>query len=602
MQKDILIEYYPDVHSKTSLATYDYQMLLDSSKNYKVDYFTGKQRDTQMAALAFALQPELPDTAEIAKINGVDYQMTKASFIDMLNRKDDYLATVLFETKVDQTKQDAKIKQAAKTKTDLATNNQTKPTENQANKQIIEYQPAGSHAYKEVDFNEHVPADKEKVRKIGLSKLSYVFNYHDLKSLLTGKHANELFSKPIGIVPSNGKITANRRKSFSDNAGLDSHALDNAEATKIGTVENTVNKNKYIIYTFTVKDNVETKLETKDVKSDVKAAEPKAKLETNATNSETKAVEPEPKSEVNTAKSETQLTQPETKATKPDENAENKESSENMMPNTTNQTQANTQKSTNQDDVEVPVPKTDMSKFKSAAEPKTQNMPNQTAQTNVNANNDTETQPMTFPNVLVDGGGNTSTKDEMDFVAQMFNGNANSNTSAKTAPVEPKKTTTVKPETNQTAKSEQKMPTATNSIDTSKVEHKLDSINRKIDQVLIATNAVKNAVTKDQSEQTASVQPENQPIGPNPNHDAKDETLQELIARQSNLTKAQLKSIPQAVINFCFSKNAVSPMARANAIFKLNEILMKGPIPEEYKCLTDPELYLKVVHLLSWFN
>ena len=577
MQKDILIEYYPDVHSKTSLATYDYQMLLDSSKNYKVDYFTGKQRDTQMAALAFALQPELPDTAEIAKINGVDYQMTKASFIDMLNRKDDYLATILFETKVDQTKQDAKIKQATKTKTDLATNNQAKSKENQANKQIIEYQPAGSHAYKEVDFNEHVPADKEKVRKIGLSKLSYVFNYHDLKSLLTGKHANELFSKPIGIVPSNGKITANRRKSFSDNAGLDSHALDNAEVTKIGTVENTVNKNKYIIYTFTVKNNVETKPETKDVKSDVKAAEP------------------ETKSEVNTAKSET-------KATKPDENAENKESSENMMPNITNQTQANTQKPTDQDDVEVPVPKTDMSKFKSATEPKTQNMPNQAAQTNVNANNDTETQPMTFPNVLVDGGGNTSTKDEMDFVAQMFNGNANSNTSAKTAPVEPKKTTTLKPETNQVAKSEQKMLTATNSVDTSKVEHKLDSINRKIDQVLIATNAVKNAVAKDQSEQTASVQPESQPIGPNPNHDAKDETLQELIARQSNLTKAQLKSIPQAVINFCFSKNAVSPMARANAIFKLNEILMKGPIPEEYKCLTDPELYLKVVHLLSWFN
>lgn len=598
MQKDILIEYYPDVHSKTSLATYDYQMLLDSSKNYKVDYFTGKQRDTQMAALAFALQPELPDNAEIAKINGVDYQMTKASFIDMLNRKDDYLATILFETKVDQTKQNAKIKQAAKAKTDSTTNNQAKPKEEQTNKQIIEYQPAGSHAYKEVDFNEHVPADKEKVRKIGLSKLSYVFNYHDLKSLLTGKHANELFSKPIGIVPSNGKITANRRKSFSDNADLDSHALDNAEATKIGTVENTVNKNKYIIYTFTVKDATEAKTEIKNANVDAKIAEPKAKSETNNAKSETKVAESEIKPEADTTKIETKVAEPEIKTTKPDENAEHKESGESMMPNTTNQTQANTQKSTNQDDVEVPVPKTDMSKFKSATEPKTQNMPNQAAQTNVNANNDTETQPITFPNVLVDGGGNTSTKDEMDFVAQMFNGN----TSAKTAPVEPKKTTTVKPETNQVAKSGQKMPTATNSVDTSKVEHKLDSINRKIDQVLIATNAVKNAVAKEQPDQTTSVQPENQPIGPNPNHDAKDETLQELIARQSNLTKAQLKSIPQAVINFCFSKNAVSPIARANAIFKLNEILMKGPIPEEYKCLTDPELYLKVVHLLSWFN
>lgn len=591
MQKDILIEYYPDVHSKTSLATYDYQMLLDSSKNYKVDYFTGKQRDTQMAALAFALQPELPDTAEIAKINGVDYQMTKASFIDMLNRKDDYLATILFETKVDPAKQQTKIKQATNVKAEPAASDQEKPKENQANKQIIEYQPAGLHAYKEVDFKDYQPANKEKVRKIGLSKLSYVFNYHDLKSLLTGKHATELFSKPLGVVPSNGKITANRRKSFSDNAGLDSHALDNAEVTKIGTVENTVNKNKYTIYTFTVNDNTETKPETK--KADTKAVN----TENKTTKIETKAANPE----VQAAKSESKVTEPEkaevkaTEVIKPKTNTESKESSENMMPNTTKQAQVNTQSQKEQEDVQVPKSQTDMSQFNTTTN-------KQTPQTNFGVDNTSETQPMSFPNALLDGNDNSSVKSNMDFVAQMFNGNANSNTSAKTAPVEPKKTTTVKPETKQTTKPEPKAQTTINLTDTDKVEHKLDSINRKLDQVLIATSAVKNAVTKEQSNQTASVSAEDQPIGPNPKHDAKDETLQELIARQSNLTKAQLKLIPQNIINFCFSKNAVSPMARANAIFKLNEILMKGPIPEEYKCLTDSELYLKVVHLLSWFN
>ena len=592
MQKDILIEYYPDVRSKTSLATYDYQMLLDSSKNYKVDYFTGKQRDTQMAALAFALQPELPDTAEIAKINGVDYQMTKASFIDMLNRKDDYLATILFETKVDQAKQQTKIKQATNVKVESATSDQEKPQENQTNKQIIEYQPAGSHAYKEVDFKDYQPANKEKVRKIGLSKLSYVFNYHDLKSLLTGKHATELFSKPIGIVPSNGKITANRRKSFSDNAGLDSHALDNAETTKIGTVENTVNKNKYTIYTFTVNDNTETKPETK--KTDAKAVN----TENKTTKSETKTDNPE----VQVAKSESKVTEPEKAAvkapevTKPKTNTESKESSENIMPNTTNQAQVNTQSQKEQEDIQMPKVQTDMSQFNTTTN-------KQTPQTNFGVDNTSETQPMSFPNALLDGNDNSSAKDKMDFVAQMFNDNSsNTNTKQASASTKAKPQNDPKIETKQTIKPELKAQTTTNLTDTAKVEHKLDSINRKLDQVLIATSAVKNAVAKDQTGQINSVSAEDQPIGPSPKHDAKDETLQELIARQSNLTKSDLKVIPQNIVNFCFSKNAVSPMARANAIFKLNEILMKGPIPEEYKCLTDPELYLKVVHLLSWFN
>lgn len=588
MQKDILIEYYPDVHSKTSLATYDYQMLLDSSKNYKVDYFTGKQRDTQMAALAFALQPELPDTAEIAKINGVDYQMTKASFIDMLNRKDDYLATILFETKVDPAKQQTKIKQATNVKAESATSDQKKPKENQANKQIIEYQPAGSHAYKEVDFKDYQPANKEKVRKIGLSKLSYVFNYHDLKSLLTGKHATELFSKPIGVVPSNGKITANRRKSFSDNAGLDIHALDNAEVTKIGTVENTVNKNKYTIYTFTVNDNTETK------KTDAKAVN----TENKTTKIETKAATPK----VQAAKSESKASEPEkaevkaTEVTKPKTNTESKESSENMMPNTTNQAQVNTQSQKEQEDVQVPKPQTDMNQFNTTTN-------KQTPQTNFGVDNTSETQPMSFPNALLDGNDNSSAKSNMDFVAKMFNDNS-SNTNAKQAAAATKAKPQNDPKiaTKQTTKPEPKTQTTTNLTDTDKVEHKLDSINRKLDQVLIATSAVKNAVAKDQTGQIDSVSAEDQPIGPNPKHDAKDETLQELIARQSNLNKSDLKAIPQNIINFCFSKNAVSPMARANAIFKLNEILMKGPIPDEYKCLTDPELYLKVVHLLSWFN
>lgn len=588
MQKDILIEYYPDVHSKTSLATYDYQMLLDSSKNYKVDYFTGKQRDTQMAALAFALQPELPDTAEIAKINGVDYQMTKASFIDMLNRKDDYLATILFETKVDPAKQQTKIKQATNVKAESATSDQEKPKENQANNQIIEYQPVGSHAYKEVDFKDYQPANKEKVRKIGLSKLSYVFNYHDLKSLLTGKHATELFSKPIGVVPSNGKITANRRKSFSDNAGLDSHALDNAEVTKIGTVENTVNKNKYTIYTFTVNDNTETK------KADAKAVN----TENKTTKVETKAANPK----VQAAKSESKVSEPEkvevktTEVTKPKTNTKSKESSEKMMPNTTKQAQVNAQSQKEPEDVQVPKMQTDMSQINTTTN-------KQAPQTNSDVDNTFETQPMSFPNALLDGNDNSSAKSNMDFVAQMFNDNS-SNTNAKqaAAATETKPQNDPKIATKQTTKPEPKTQTTTNLTDTDKVEHKLDSINRKLDQVLIATSAVKNAVAKEQPNQTASVSAEDQPIGPNPKHEAKDETLQELIARQSNLNKSDLKAIPQNIINFCFSKNAVSPMARANAIFKLNEILMKGPIPDEYKCLTDPELYLKVVHLLSWFN
>ena len=96
MQKHIQIEYYPNAQSTSSFALYNYDIDLDSSEQMKIDYFTGKQRDTQMDALAFALKSALPNDAIIKKINNVPYESTKDSVLDMLSKKDDYLATILF--------------------------------------------------------------------------------------------------------------------------------------------------------------------------------------------------------------------------------------------------------------------------------------------------------------------------------------------------------------------------------------------------------------------------------------------------------------------------------------------------------------------------
>lgn len=262
MQKHIQIEYYPNAQSTSSLALYNYDIDLDSSEQMKIDYFTGKQRDTQMDALAFALKSALPDDAIIKKINNVPYESTKDSVLDMLSKKDDYLATILFETNFTEKSEESDNEGVSKVVNDNKAN-QTEVKDDKAMtsevKHIVEYQPEGKHAYHELDLSVNEPKDQEKIRKIGISTLTYTFNYQDLKTLLKGAKSDKLFINPLGLVPTNGKVTATRKHTFSLNAGLAEDALDNVTETKIGQIKNTNNGKEYNLFIFNINKEPEGK-------------------------------------------------------------------------------------------------------------------------------------------------------------------------------------------------------------------------------------------------------------------------------------------------------------------------------------------------------
>lgn len=251
MQKEITIEYYQDSH-KQDVKHYTYQMQLTDNDNLQLDYFTGKQRIVQMDALAYALKSALPDDAAIKSINQVPYPSSKQDILQMLDRKDDYLATILFEQNNEVTKENSQkaITEDVKNATDNETNKkpeQTTPDGIQV-KRLIEYQPQGKHSYQTLDLNKEEPADYDKVRKIGHSLLMYPFLYIDLKELLHDNTKTIIFQNPVGIVPDNGQLTATRKQAIASNSGLVQDALLKSNFIKIATLKNTNNNHTYDLY------------------------------------------------------------------------------------------------------------------------------------------------------------------------------------------------------------------------------------------------------------------------------------------------------------------------------------------------------------------
>ena len=251
MQKEIAIEYYQDSH-KQDVKHYTYQMQLTDNDNLQLDYFTGKQRIVQMDALAYALKSALPDDAAIKSINQVPYPSSKQDILQMLDRKDDYLATILFEQDNEVTKENSQkaIAEDAKNATDNETNEKSEqitPDGIQV-KRLIEYQPQGKHSYQTLDLNKEEPADYDKVRKIGHSLLMYPFLYIDLKELLHDNTKTIIFQNPIGIVPDNGQLTATRKQAIASNSGLVQDALLKSNFIKIATLKNTNNNHTYDLY------------------------------------------------------------------------------------------------------------------------------------------------------------------------------------------------------------------------------------------------------------------------------------------------------------------------------------------------------------------
>lgn len=269
MRKEIDIAYYPNSH-KEKLVHYNYQMTLNDNANSQLDYFTGKQRLVQMDALAYALTDALPENAVIESINQVPYPSTKQDVLQMLDRKDDYLATILFE------QDEQTIAPEKNTATDQAATNTINENTNTTDKHkdpdqvtanaanvvvkpaapindsqvahLIAYQPQGKHSYHEINLDEQEPADQDKVRKIGRSLLMYPFFYADLKVLLHDDTKAQIFTEPIGIVPENGQLTTMRKQNIATNAGLTQDALLKSNFVKIATLKNTNNNHTYNLY------------------------------------------------------------------------------------------------------------------------------------------------------------------------------------------------------------------------------------------------------------------------------------------------------------------------------------------------------------------
>lgn len=589
MQKTINITYRYGSQLKES-ADYQYDMQLSDSDESKRNYFIGKQRDNQMDALALALKSSLPDTAIIKQINHVDFTATKASILDMLQRKDDYLATILFETDDEPAQVDTKTN----TETDQKIAKTEKSQVASTSPRLLECQLGKSHSYQEIDLNETEPAATDKVRKIGMSKLSYVCNYKDLKHVLSTKKV-DVFNTPLGMVPSNGKVTEARKRTFSNNAGLDTNALDNAKDILVGVVKNTNNGKEYNMYAFAPNAaqaaNASAKTQpVQEAQASPAANEPQAAQEaatapvTANADTATGKIQSESTAEIKPS------TKPAAKETVPSSLTDNNAPITNAATSSVTKSDAantldNQSQATNgqynpltgnekpaaadlfrdyvpdpfkmennqQVSTEVQVPKDeDLQVPKAFSKPETVQPTNNEP---VNDNNETlqlsairdqlAELSSKLDTLLMNSNDSTS--------ATQFNNNLMVNLNA----IKQQLNTLL----NRTANA--------NNLDTTEITTKLDKI---------LTN-----------------QANSKPHEP--------DTLNELILQESNLTDADMKQIPERIRKYCFDHNEALPMERANFIFQIITYLKDTlNIPEDLKCLSDPELFLKVVHLLSWFN
>lgn len=541
MQKHIQIEYYPNAQSTSSLALYNYDIDLDSSEQMKIDYFTGKQRDTQMDALAFALKSALPDDAIIKQINNVPYRSTKDSVLDMLSKKDDYLATILFETNFTEKSEESDNETASK----VVNNNKADQTDVKDDKvmtsevkHIVEYQPEGKHAYHELDLSVNEPKDQEKIRKIGISTLTYAFNYQDLKTLLKGTKSDKLFINPLGLVPTNGKITATRKHTFSLNAGLAENALDNVTETKIGQIKNTNNGKEYNLFIFNINKEPEGK----------KMEENKETVKTESENAPKPAQVKEQAETVKPAQAQPELAK-QTATQDPSVSSFNNE-------------QAKT-------------PSADAFKQDTSVTPGTIN-PLTGTPINANASEGVvDDKPMGFESLAdekVQGAANSATNTTTDEDVPNGFEPLSRQTQANTAPFG--NTTTAKV-------AQQKPNNAPTGNATGVNQDKLLKVIQDLPQIL-GTKADLNDLGNRIVDKLDHL--DNKPQEP-------------------EISANDLAKLPESLVQFNQSDQAKSAMARMNAILQLNEILMNGgtdgTIPERFKCFEDPNLYLMAVHLLS---
>lgn len=215
---------------------------------------------------------KLPDTAMIIQMSNIDMLHKKQEIINYLRRHDDQLSVTIFnENTVTQSKDGTLSKH--ENKPALQNDNQEKeekmPEENTNTENVtaqkaqetnqdlaktefhrnyplfVHVQKQGKHSYDPYDLNHQVPDDDDYINAIGISHIKRC-QWKDIKNIVKN-NINLIFKNPLGILPVNGSLTDNRRKTIAQNSGLDIDKVQNVESKNLGILESTENDNHQII-------------------------------------------------------------------------------------------------------------------------------------------------------------------------------------------------------------------------------------------------------------------------------------------------------------------------------------------------------------------
>ena len=251
MQKNVSILYHADPIDPDT-KTYNYTVTLEPDKSE--NYFTGKEIQIQMQAIANALKEMLPSTATIVSINNVDMHVIPVGvLINTLMTNDDHLASILFakdKTNIEAEHANKDIAQAEEPSEDknatinstniVAKEHESMTTETKTKSpHIINVQTKKGGSYVPFDLNSgKEPQDDNKINSIGRSQLSYNVFWKDAKDIIE-RHKDVIFTAPIGMVPETGNITARRITAFSRNCGLANDALKDYQSSVLDMIKDT---------------------------------------------------------------------------------------------------------------------------------------------------------------------------------------------------------------------------------------------------------------------------------------------------------------------------------------------------------------------------
>lgn len=219
---------------------------------------------------------KLPNTAMIIQMSNTDMLHKKQEIINYLRRHDDQLSVTIFnENTVTQSNEGAPKTQPSKL--DNKQEKEEKMSENKENESVesenttaqneqvseqnaqkadetgfhrnyplfVHVQKQGKHSYDPYDLNHQVPDDNDYINAIGMSHIKRC-RWKDIKSILKD-NIDLIFKNPLGILPVNGSLTDNRRKTIAQNSGLETDKVKDVEFKNLGILESNADGTHQII-------------------------------------------------------------------------------------------------------------------------------------------------------------------------------------------------------------------------------------------------------------------------------------------------------------------------------------------------------------------